>query len=429
MDDYENITQRRRDTHDKNRDISSDSEFDMDVSYQSLPNVVGNNVDIAMMKKEIAKLKWELQTANSEIDQLSLENTTLKNNLLDCSRKINLLKSIGIQDKSNQDIAPRQFYSPQYQRRVRTLLMPRTSSREYTIQALNLISPKAVANDSVVDKNMSPGIDEQLSLESPANMVENLRASVIDTSILNFSKDQSSDSVQHSLIDEPIDAASSTRDINNVSKSEKRVMILCNEQGNGLRHSLNQLLGSDYTVSSFIKSGTTLRNLVNTARAEIAQYNMCDYVIVVGGCYDRNPYDTEMNLHAWLSSIKNTNIIISEVHSSRYLNEAKLNYMLRFVCGKYENVIFMDMDYSRHRPRRTHFVLNLSRSILREILQLDYKFKSQEYLKLLCVKNKNKYVDKSVQTNLTNCNYETVYTQTNLNNSLITTDDNVFFRD
>lgn len=123
-----------------------DSECVLDISYQSLPN--STNTDEITNKDKITKLNLELQIANTEIENLILENGALTKKLTTLQHKINVYKSVGAfeQSSSNKSVAsPLKFYSPQYRKRYRSCSMKigltRTSSKEVGIDAA-ISSPK-----------------------------------------------------------------------------------------------------------------------------------------------------------------------------------------------------------------------------------------------------------------------------------------------
>lgn len=111
-----------------------------------------------------------------------------------------------------------------------------------------------------------------------------------------------------------------------------------------------------------------------------------------------------MNL--WLKSVNNTNVIIGEVPFNRYLNEKKLNYVLRFTCNRFQNAAFADMNYSQSRPYYNHFSLHVTRILLREILHIKYKNDkanyNEKYIKgiLRKARETKSFIDSSTQTNL-----------------------------
>lgn len=104
-----------------------------------------------------------------------------------------------------------------------------------------------------------------------------------------------------------------------------------------------------------------------------------DYVILVGGINDKSPYLFQSALNKFLTCTQHTNVLISEIPYNRNLNEKRLNYILRFMCAKYENSVYLDMRYGEYVPRRFQSSLLLCQSMVREILRIDYRHKLQNY--------------------------------------------------
>lgn len=334
-------------------DLQSDESLStiVDLSTSSLPTESCierlNESSEIVYKTEIENLKMQLNIANEEIDKLNLENTELKKTIHNFENKIKTYKSLITSNSPLKKSTPRIKKGP-----ISIINKDRTS----------IMSPLIKPGSSMI---VSPAKKECPPAVTPCS-----------------------------------DCSKSLSGTNKYLDQVRKVIILSDEQGSGLRIQLQNLLGSQYSVISFIKSGASLKYIIASIKNEVLLLNKNDYVIVEGGCHENNPSDTEINLHTWLSSTTNTNIILSEVPSNNCLNENKLNYLLRFICKKYENELFMDMNYSRNRPYKKNFILNLSRSILREILHIDYKHKAKQYQYFLHQSKNKLYADKSVQTNL-----------------------------
>lgn len=191
---------------------------------------------------------------------------------------------------------------------------------------------------------------------------------------------------------------------NNTNIQKSKVIIIADNQGLQLRKNLQNLLGSSYHVTSFVKPNA-LGNVVEALKSDILSLSMSDYVILLGGVHDRNPHDFKFKFNLWLSTVSNTNVIVCEIPSNKYLNVRKLNYHLQFICSKYNNSIYLDLNYSRNIPRYRYFSINLARTLLKEILRLYYKRKMENYQNLLNQNNQicKTFVSVGTQTLMT-CN-------------------------
>lgn len=153
---------------------------------------------------------------------------------------------------------------------------------------------------------------------------------------------------------------------------------------------LERLLGSSYAVFSYWKAGATTRDLIGNNTNEISRLTNNDYVILLTGINDKNPREFILELNLFLTSVSNTNVIISEIPYNKYLNESKLNYELKFICNNYSNVLYMNMNYSSFLPHYQYFNINLSRTLLKEILHITYKNSYAAYAnKSLCKRYSN----------------------------------------
>lgn len=318
------------------------------------------------LRREINEIKGKLNSADSEIENLNCENTKLKQVIQEQRRHIELLKKITCgtpQRKNNSTPISRRILSM-------TVNTPRHSPLRLAKSSC-IISPSACTSQQ--DK---PECNTDIQSESRCCYVENQMCKKSHRPI--------------SVEGPPIPTQS----------NKHKVIILGDGQGRGLRNILQNLLGSEYIVFSYLKPGAVLSEILECSKNEISTLTRSDYVIILGGCCDKNPYDIDINLHRWLSSTANTNVIISEVPNNRFLKESKINYLLRFICKKYKNVLFMDMNYARFPPSRRNYVLNLARSLLKEILCIHYHFKASQYEQLCQIKSIKTFESKYVQVNL-----------------------------
>lgn len=161
---------------------------------------------------------------------------------------------------------------------------------------------------------------------------------------------------------------------------------------------LQKLLGENFKVQSFLKPGAQLKHITSSIKQDVEDFTFRDYVILLGGMNDTNPYDFCTQLNICLNLMSHTNVIISEVPHNRYLREQKLNYEIRYVCEKYPNAMFLNMNYSSVRPTKNTFEINLSRALLKEVLHLKYKHDYINYMESEAVKQQKYYVDKGTQT-------------------------------
>lgn len=165
------------------------------------------------------------------------------------------------------------------------------------------------------------------------------------------------------------------------STGNSKVYVLADQQGKGVRQSLQKLLGSNFSIFSYWKPGAKLVNIIDSYKTELSLLTSRDYVVLLGCMNDDNPLDIQCNLLLWLSLLSNTNVIICETPLNKHLNEAKLSHTIKLICGKFKNVAYLDLDFKRFIPKRYNFASFLCRHILREILHIGYKLSYDNYVK------------------------------------------------
>lgn len=149
-------------------------------------------------------------------------------------------------------------------------------------------------------------------------------------------------------------------------------------------------------TSSFLKPNATISDVITQAKKETLTKN--DFLVLLCGTNDRNPEIFQIKLNLWLNSVSHTNVIVGETPYNVYLNEQKLNYTLKFICSRFSNVLFMDMNYSRFKPSRRNLALYTACSLLKEIIRLEYRFKFEKYQLSQLTNSRKHFENKSTQT-------------------------------
>lgn len=325
-------------------------------------NSQAEHCSLTEYKQEINSLKSKLNSADREIDNMLGEINNLKIIIDKQERQIELLKGV-------VNITPQQ-------------------KKSISKRIMNINSPRS----SPLYAKISCPTNKKSPLHNESNLVNN--TIYLDTVAKTTQQSEIIDS--HNIQNKDIN-------IEKIPQAElisqkRKVLILGDAQARELCRLLKKLLGPEYAVSSYLKPGATLKDITSTTENYLVRnLSSKDYIIILGGCDDKNPNDLQFNLNLWLSQVTNTNIIISEVPYNKHLNESKLNYAIKFVCNRFSNAVYMDMNYSKFIPKRHGYKINLARCILKEILHLDYMHKKQEYNLLI---KTHSLVDKSVQTTL-----------------------------
>lgn len=333
--DVENITFRRPRKSSSMCDMSNlSNNINMSTSIISLPNRSFEE-SYSLQSEQIKKLTIELESANQEIENLNSENKDLRTQLEKIKRIVNMYKKMGL-----------------------TGFIMEQPKEQRSIKKTKKGKPKF---------NSSP-LNVDLSMDKKVNVSNKVEEYYCDhDEVLEYGKFE--------------DNITYTKQSNELSINKKKVLILADQQGKHVCKYLQQLLGSNYFVSSFCKPDANMASILSSEKEYISTFNDDDIVIVLGGTNDRNPFEFQSSLSNWLQVTRNINILFSEVPYNRVLNESKLNYVLNFVCSKFENTTYVDMDYSRTVPSPKNFSVNLCRTLLKEVLHIDYKTKLMQFNK------------------------------------------------
>ena len=380
----ENVNMHRR----QRQNLSfNDSEYEMDVSYQSQPNIATNKDEIIdELNDKINKLNIELEIANTEIENINLENTTLKKEVQNYQNKIKLYKSVGIGEinfkKNSEYYTPLMFYSPQYKRRFKHFSCGENgqqSSSSLIYQNTKITRPlsslmKDCPNQFRGISNLGNEYDVknttyQVNTSSPNSVNNTDMATVVE---------------DENIVKSTPKTLSCTRKYapGKLEKTIKhRIMIFADQTGYGMRDLLQNLLGNTFTVTSFIKPNASMSEILSSCIRMCQCFTKSDYVIILGGLNDKNPLKFQSFLYYIVNHIKNTNILIGEILKNKHLNVGMLNNVLKIISRNCTNVSLIPLDTHQGRTYNNRYrnKLIISRLFHREILRLNYKYEYIAY--------------------------------------------------
>lgn len=329
-------------THRKPRQILDNTEGNesllaLSLSSQSLPTITENNEEL---REENDNLRLQLDAANSEIDNLILENTRLNKSLEEHKKRIEFLKSVGITGGGSP---PPMFFSPQY-RRIHPSSMrmgyPRMSPGQFTngvIKQMASVNPDADSAGDVKPAKSSQPVETAAVTSQPEVTCQPPRAS---TEKQGYQK--------------------------------RKILLLADERGIGMNKILKNILGSLYSVESFIKPQATMNQVMTSCTNLCKEYTNKDFVIVLAGSNDRDPLNLQSMLYYELSQSRHTNVILLNVDSGKFLNERKLNSTLKFLCSRFDHTTFVNTGKMSSK-------LYVCRNVYQEILRLNYRINYDEY--------------------------------------------------
>lgn len=394
----ENVTIRkyiRRSMSETNLSLNSqhsDILNQMESTSLSLHSVLydDNNPTIHELRDELNSTKLKLESADQEIMNLIAENNQLKHTIEEQSRCIDTLKQF-CRDRTK--IVSTNTMTPISKRLLNVNMRARSSSFHIKLQ-----------HTPATFKSTNGLQSSHKHLITPESRCQVDLASIDKGEDLNYCQTYNT-SKETLNSDTCISKNSSTiNKSNETCNKKKRVIIIADNNGRGLRSTLQKLLGESYVVTSFVKPNASIGEVVNSMKTEILNLTDYDCVILIGGSNEKYPEKLNIDLNVFLSSVSNTNVIVCEVPRNNYLNVKKLNYYLKFICKTYSSVAFLDLDYSRSIPKRHHFTVHLARCLLKEILCINYKITMKYYQ--ASVRNQNCKSYRDIGTNTiseTNC--------------------------
>lgn len=297
--------------------------------------------NIKEMKMKLDNLMDKLETTNKMYNDLLLENGSLHKRITEYEQKIDKLTRIC-------KLAPKQKPSKKERKSINTV--------DYNIHETNL------KELSFKQSEPEPELNEEIEMinETQENELE----------IVNYNKKM------------PI-------------AGKKKIIILADQMGRKIRQTLQTLVGSQFDVHCFCKPGAKLSEILKSYASDIRNLNDDDFVIIMGGMNDDNPFSIISSMTIWLNKFTKPNVILCEVPFNKHLNETKLNYEFKLLCSKHYNATFLNMDFSRYIPNRKQFSLIVSRCLLRDILHIGYR---TNYNNFINRQRHIKFVTASTQT-------------------------------
>ncbi|CAB3221755.1 unnamed protein product [Arctia plantaginis] len=298
----------------------------------------GHDIEIIeTVRAQNKQLKQQLDTANHEIDNLHLEVNQLKNMITAQKQQISSLKEICK--------TPTQTYKQQVnsKRRIsRRVLMDNTRF----IDSKDDVS--RTESGTVVDQN---NILEPETLQTTGELCQEA-----NTNKTNF------ESVRNTYIFG--------------GRQCRHLSIMLTKSRLNTRY-------EKYSFSSIIKPEATsmeiLRPLYST------KFQDGDKFILSIGEHDDNPMHITSELSAALKLLQNHHVIVLGITQNKYLNESKLNEMLKLICSQFTSCNFVTLHSNNNYYNENYTIDTLCKwcnLINVTIDQYDYNLKYIKHIKL-----------------------------------------------
>lgn len=286
----------------------SESSTMFDTTAISLPEALNESQTIIELNQKIEDLTSELQSANHEIENLNNENLQLKQDIDKCHKVINMYKKLNLSDQNNTPITAKQTKKK------------KSSSTTTPIRFSTPIPTTPV-------QSQAPANSSNVSCELIDNIDSNKAAATPDKIPLNTEEKSPSAMYQSPTIDKKLILNTNRSEIEYVkrkhSKEEhcemsnqkcyekRKILIIADQRGRGLRMILQNLVGTKYVVSCFMKPFARMAEILHCP--EINTLNANDYIIILGGMNDVNPYEFQWHLTNFFQNAKLPNILVSEI--------------------------------------------------------------------------------------------------------------------
>lgn len=368
---------------------AEDSMSFLNTTTRSLPeSTCYDNSTIMEYRDKINSLETELQSAHAEIAHLNGEIQNLKQLTKDTNMRLELVTKLAKQTATptqapHYSCTPITSHKTPISRRNKSKkslvlsVSPHNGQKECTIE--NTPVTKETKGGNSVPYNSS-GKEEAISTSCPPTHKQT-----------------------HQLPGQ---------------EKPRKILILADQQGQHLQELLQDLVGQKYTVYCCSKPGAPLEEVLKSERQEVLTMTETDYVIVLGGTNDKNPYRLQYSLQCWIDMTTRTNVIIFEVPYNKNLNKKKLNYELKFICSQHKNVSYALKNYYRYGESQRVSNIGLTRLIQQEIQKIDYKVKISKPTRS---ESTNSMVDNCTQTE--NITKPVIYKPNEKNNTISTMND------
>lgn len=327
FENFENITMRKKYISLSSESLKSFETSHSDYLARSLPDIstVLDENKLCELREEIKLLKTQLESAHAEIENLSLENSSLKKLVVEQQSTITQYKSIfsGSPDLKNS-------------------LRKKKGHRKSEIPPLTHTIITANSEPSInsdIPLNTEPSLNSQKELRFDDPLIRGLPTNIDDS--MTITKDGADRSfTQQTLTNSLIP--------NDPSLTKNRnIYIVGTQQCKGLTLQLIKTRKNsitkcqDYFISSLIKPTATSNEILKSTPMFQSESSTDNYLILCVGENDENPTSLLINLCIMLNNCKNLHVIVLSVYKNKYLNENMLNYTLKNICKSFPNCTFI----------------------------------------------------------------------------------------
>lgn len=341
----------------------------LDTSFRSLCNIsIGCNQQIMEHKKEIERLANELDIANVEIDNLSIQNAELTKKTQLYESKLKIYKSLGIDDLQHSN-------NPSPNR-------SKTNSQHCSSNSTPKYAGKFLQH-SIHARIPQIGIPQVLPRQLTQQIPQQIRMSQEHTGITTQHKNRGivtfsvSTNTGHDMatiiIDETKEKEIAQKKVLNV-ESRASIYIVGSEQLKDLSASMlferKSKWNDKYDLFGDIKSGATSRHIITSINTLENKLTQKDRVILCLGENDSNPTELMASLSIALNKLKNATVYVVQVNSNRHLNIKLINNNIMTICRYFKNCNYVSIGHTF--TNRNEYLHRMSGRLNLMIDSIDY---------------------------------------------------------
>lgn len=367
-------------TYRKPRQIMEQSEANesiVNLSFQSLPIILENDQELNQLRQENETLRLQLLVANSEIDNLTLENGTIKKALDEHKTRIEILKSVGI---GGGDTSPPKFFSPQYRRQRHSMMKmgyPRVSPGQFTngvieqmasfsgsnqtasnlrnvinitegeLKGTSRLTETVTVNNDYKETCVKPVImmgkpGDQLNPRQPG-IIGPSHGTLLPKKVSSNGVQTGTGNVKFQPTKQPIHSTLKTATCDKTAE----ILIIGDEQVKGLAAEMintrkENILNNTYKVSALIKPKTTGSQILHDLEDRSNQ-NCEDIYVLAVGKHDQNPHSLLSELSIALYKLRRNRVFVINVQETCHLNEKLLNFKIKSIVRGFQNCNFIQL--------------------------------------------------------------------------------------
>lgn len=353
---FENVTLRRKNISMSNASIESFETSASDYPARSLPDLSAYNDNNKELKEEILTLKCQLESAHSEIENLILENNSLRKVNEEQAKNIEILSQItkNTPNKISKQNKTHKCSTPKIKQKKSNKNQNNTSTPTF----LNLNSEDQTPKSNIICSG-SNGIQSPCEKDLKSKKYRKYCSKNILCTPLNSSENT-------------IQGSSTTQ--------KNKIIILGDQKLRGLSTKLLKYKSDQFSVLSTIKPNAKSTDILGSFNDNS---NLCnkDFAILGIGTNDSDPYSIFTHLCNTLDKLKNCQqVFLVKIQSNKYLNVRLLNYKLNLIAKQYNNCTFVDLDTLLNKYNHcTHKIyINCLYSKLK--IEMDYQEYNSKFL-------------------------------------------------